>query len=108
METNWRLPADIRMVDIGERNLAVQLEPESRQSTAAPHPLNGNSGPIDDIIISPVDPFAAFRHQTILQELSLYCPHLFGPTPSVPCAVGCTSEPGGPGNPRALESRQRG
>jgi hypothetical protein len=104
METNWRLRADARMVDIGKRDLVVQLETGPCQSTAAPATLNENGGLIDHIIISSDEPFAAPRHQTIPQKLSsivvIFCHYL--------CAVGCTSEPGGPGNQRFLESKQSG
>jgi len=70
METNWRLRADARIVDIGKRDLAVQLEIGPCQCTAVPAALNENSGLIDDIIISPEEPFAASWHHAILQELS--------------------------------------
>jgi hypothetical protein len=53
METNRRLRAGVRWVDVGRRDLSVHLGARPCQINAAPAPLHEKGGLIDDIVVSP-------------------------------------------------------
>ena len=79
METNRRLRAGVRRVDVGTWDLSVHLEARPCQINAAPAPLHEKGGLIDDIIISP--DIRSFMASIYSSRTIPCCSHLFGACP---------------------------
>ena len=79
METNGRLRAGVRWVDVGRWHLAVHLETGPCLITAAPAPFHEKGGLIDDIIISP--DIRSFMASIYSSRTIPCCSHLFGACP---------------------------